>query len=252
MKCLIFLLLFVSDIAMASGYSDEEKAYIKSEWGIDVEEAESQLQNKENEYERIRSQIKDELNNQYTDMSDLAYRADRSMEVWIRLATFLLEKKGYRSEAQRINDDYLFKFRNQFSNAYVFGFGDHYWQPWSLWLEDVYQVLLEYLGETTLRLLHLDDIHWVNFSIPVSLQPAGDDRVDPIILWPKDLYVFETSENFAGPIAYWSVYAVCVGTTFGTAAAFACSPIGIVSETIVANRIAPPLAERIWDKNNPQ
>lgn len=251
MKTILLIALLISSVAQ--GYTEEELSFIKEEWGVDVQEESQNFSANESLNQNERERITSELEDPYRDYYLSAQRADRMVRAWVYLSSLLLKRKGYVFEAEKLLRDYQSNYSTFHTDNYFCGFPfggleDH--DPYSLWLEAAYQLLVAIVGLPTIELLHLDDIHELNYSIPVALQPGGDRRVDPIEEWLEDEYTEITSLYFAGPITYWSIYIVCTGATYGIGIAFICSPVGSFSETMMAEHLAPPVARRVHRRAN--
>lgn len=248
MRTIVATILILLSCA-AQAYTDEEKALISSEYGIDVDAV--PVADNKAENQRQEKLIADELEASDVDYYELASRMDRAMREWVRVSALLMERKGKAEWADQFIAEYHLKYSSFYTNLYFFGLeplGTH--EPMSLWVEAAYLAMCATLGMEIVIMLHLDDIHWLNYGLPVALQPGGDRRTDPITEWTEEEYVYETSKNVAGPITYWSIYLICTGMTSGIPGVFACSPIGVVSENLVANRLAPPIAKRIHRRAN--
>lgn len=246
MKLILFLCLLFS--VNANAMSDEDKQYIKDFLGIDIQEENLGDPLTQREIEQITERSGQDANDQYT----LSIRGDAAIKNWVRLVSFMLKRRGYDEEAEKLSSEYRMLYSTSIVNFY-FGvsdkLGDH--PPLSKWLALWYVIIEAKLGTRVCELLHLDDINILNYSVPVVFQPKGDERFPPIIAWGKEEYSLHFVP-FSGVVAYWTTYAVCVGATWGAGAiAFICTPIGDVAEKIMVKSIAPPLSDRVYDRFNP-
>jgi hypothetical protein len=198
-----------------------------------------------------RKEIIKDLKIALSDKVETAKKVDKVTENMIKLAVFSLKQKGYDQEAADIEQEYLDNYQN-YTYLYAIGsvgaIGDH--PPMWEWLDKVEKRLREKLGDFIMKVTRLEDLKTLNYGIPVVLQPGGDERFDPMVLFTKKDYS-EHFIPFSGVISYWITWGVCVGATFGAGAVtFICSPIGMLAERVVVTRVAPPLSDKIWDRAN--
>lgn len=191
-----------------------------------------------------RQDVDKEMERAMQQLDTYAARSDKSIERMIKFAAYLLDRKGYSQEADKLRAEY----DNFYTNAVYYTYlgvqpvdlGDH--KPLSQWLADWYEVLENALGPTVMNLTHLVDIKIMNYAIPVVFHPKG---------YLGDSWDMKEYRNhfvpFSGVVAYWATWATCVGLTWGAGAiTFICGPIAEVSKYIVVKKIAPPLSDRIY------
>ena len=174
-----------------------------------------------------------------------AKRADKSLDRMINFSTWLLERKGYKAEADQIRTQYQERYSRGIYNYYMgivpADLGDH--APLSEWLVTVYNKLESILGPTVMRITHLEDIKVFNYAIPVVFHPKGYNGDSWDMTEYRNHFV-----PFGGAVSYWVTWGICVGATWGTGAVFICAPIGEISKYIVIKKVAPPLSDWVYKK----
>lgn len=226
--------------------ADEQKQ-IKDQLGITLPAEKPPLALDETERKEVFYDVKQSL----LDRVETAKKVDKSVQNIVRLAVFTLRKKGFYDEAKRIDDEY-----NQSYTGYTYkhaigllqDIGDH--PPMWEWLDTLEKRLRELLGDFIMQVTRLEDLKTINYALPIVLHPDGDIRTNPPTMITKLDYK-QHFVPFSGVIAYWTAWGLCTGATWGMGAVvFICSPIGMVAERVVENKIAPDLSDKIWDRYN--
>lgn len=149
--------------------------------------------------------------------------------------------------------------------------GDHW--PASEWVAVRYRELEAVFGVEFMEFSHLRDIWVLNHGLPVVLEPEHDAR------WCEE-YEAEWTDGcgkeyerhlagtrwvrgddpgataylhggVAGVVTYWSVWAACEAATWGGGSFWVCSPAATLAQIAVERYVAPPLAARVWERQNP-
>jgi hypothetical protein len=166
----------------------------------------------------------------------LLERTHVSLNVLVRFGAFQLRRNGHSDEADKLLDEWQNKFSPMFLNPK--GLGDH--APLSDWLANWYVVMELLLGESFMKMTHLDDINIINFAIPVVFNPCDPE-------WDKPEYNLHFTP-LAGVLTYWVTWGVCVGATWGSGILFICTPIASAGEHIMITFFAPKISDRIYDR----
>ena len=193
-------------------------------------------------------------------LDTLATKTDESLNRMVKLASWVLKRKGYNTEAEQLQTQYAELYSHAVFNyamdIYPVDLGDH--APLSQWLADWYNKLEAKLSPEIMRYTKLEDIKILNYSIPVVFHPKGynGDSWDMVEYRnhfagtrTKFFYPMSEHDGIIGVIGYWSVWAVCVGATWGAGAiTFICSPIAEVSDFAIEKYVAPPVSDWIFCK----
>jgi hypothetical protein len=145
-----------------------------------------------------------------------------TLDVLIRTACKQLVVSGHSSEAQEILDGWESQWSHYVSRITPRDLGDH--APLSKWLSVIYIVLDTLLTTTVMENLHLDDIHILNYAIPVVFSPCDPE-------WDKREYKLHFVP-FAGVVTYWAVWAGCITLSQGATVSL-CTTIGSTSECLM-------------------
>jgi hypothetical protein len=159
-----------------------------------------------------------------------------SLNALVRFGAFQLRMHGHPEEADKLLDEWQSEFSPMFLNTK--GLGDH--EPLSDWLAIWYVTLELLLGETFMKMTHLDDINIINFAIPVVFNPCDPE-------WDKPEYNLHFTP-LAGVLTYWVAWGACVGATYGSGIIFICSAIGSAGEHIMVTFFAPKISDRIYER----
>ncbi len=160
--------------------------------------------------------------------------ATKALDGMIAEGTDRLRAKGHNAEADKIGQDWAYRYHDFLVQSY--DVGDH---AAIQWLYDVWHTLDSILGTNVMKMTHLDDLWEFAYTIPVVFNCL--DHVDS----PEYQKHFVM---FAGATSYWVAMGVCAGALFGTPYAIICSPVGDVCEKVMDRWIAPKISPKVWDK----
>lgn len=228
-------------------FNKDQQKQIKDELGVDIPAEKPPLKLDETERNEVILDVKTGL----LDRVETAKNVDKSLQTMVRLAAFTLRKKGFYDEAKRIEDEYG-QYYSQYTFNHVIGLvqdiGDH--PPMWEWLDQLEKSLRERLGDFVMQVTRLEDLRTFNYALPIVLHPEGDIRqIPPTIITKLDYK--QHFVPFAGALSYWTAWGVCTGATWGLGAVvFICSPIGMIAERVVEEKIAPEMSDKIWDRYN--
>jgi hypothetical protein len=170
--------------------------------------------------------------------------AQSALNKMVRTGTEALRLKGFAEDADRLQREW-----NQNYSLYLvtFGFfdvGDH--QPLNQWLADFVKQLRERLGDPVLKVLHLDDVDAMNYTIPVVFQPTGDRRNGD--KWDRMEYG-KHFVPFATIVTYWgSLYACKYIAQEHPGVKGYCGQIANILRNGMRNYVAIRLSNYIYDK----
>ena len=228
-------------------YTPQDQKQIKDELNVDIPVAKPPLKLDKTEQKEVVLDVKSSL----LDRVETAKKVDKSAQNIVRLAAFVLRKKGFHNEAVEIEQEFT-QFYKNYTYHYAIGalqdIGDH--PPMWEWLDKLEKKLRSMLGDFVMMVTRLEDLRTFNYAVPIVLHPDGDIRTDPVTLITKLDYK-EHFVPFAGALSYWTAWGVCTGATWGMGAVvFICSPIGMIAERVMEVRIAPDLSDKIWERYN--
>ena len=228
-------------------YSPQDQKGIKDELNVSIPNEKPPLSLEKLERKEVILGVKTAL----SDRVETAKKVDKSAQNMIRLAGFMLRKKGFYEKASEIETIYANTYQN-YTYMYALGgvqdIGDH--PPMWEWLDKLEKDLRNLLGDFIMRVTRLEDLRTFNYAIPIVMHPDGDTRTDPVTLITKLDYK-QHFVPFAGALGYWTAWGVCTGATWGLGAVvFICSPIGMIAERVIEQRIAPDMADKIWERYN--
>jgi hypothetical protein len=227
-------------------HSPTEIAQIKTELGINLPTENPLSKSLKSDRKELVMNVKSML----TDRLETAKKVDKATKNIVKLAVLILRRKGFTDKADEIEQEY--KVYNNFTYMYAIGafndIGDH--PPMWEWLDRLEKDLRERLGDFIMKATRLEDLRTFNYGLPIVLQPAGDERTNPATVISLDDYA-QHFIPFSGCLSYWTAWGICTGATWGIGAiVFICSPIGMITERIVVTKIAPDLANNIWNEAN--
>lgn len=177
-----------------------------------------------------------------SDPKEFSKLANLALRAIIKIGTKNLRAKGHRLEALRIERQWRWIDGTLTAIINNRNIGD--FEPISQWLSDVYDTFEENLGLEVCSILRLTDIKTLNYGLRVVCRPCNYGL--------NDFYEhFVADERYKGvaPVAsYWAVVLGCSIGTYSIGYFFICSPIGIVVEAGVKNKLAPWAAPIIYDK----
>lgn len=180
---------------------------------------------------------------------------DVTMERIVQRASDAFKEVGDAESASQIKFEYNSRFKNYYANKNKMRLneiGDHDYM--SEWAKKWHEKIHAKIGDRWCQMLHTHDLFILNYGIPVVRAPKEFDLAeyqDHFAGHMKSEWSF-VHHGVAGVVTYWAVEAACAAGTWGMGiVTFACSPIATAAEFVTDKRIAPPLAERIWNRNNP-
>jgi hypothetical protein len=184
-----------------------------------------------------------------------------------------LRAQGFGGDAEELEGEWV-AHRPAFAAAAAGALGDmgdH--DPASAWVATWYARVEARLGVTLCEFLHLRDVFVINFGWPVVTDPHADSTwcAETLAADPADDCGREYARHAAGtkwqrepdpqadrvehwglfPVAaYWVAFGACEGALWGSDGTFLCGPAATAVEIGTARYIAPPVAARIWTRNN--
>lgn len=181
-----------------------------------------------------------------------------------------LRAEGYAETAYELEGEWVIH-RKEFMASY--DMGDH--APAVQWIADWYAKVEEKLGVQICEMLHLRDVFVIDYGWPVVTHPDFDTVwcAQTIEDQPEDTCKAEHRRHAAGtkyqreddpyadPVqhfgvygvaAYWVSLAACEAALWGSDGTFLCGTAATAVEIGVTRFIAPPVADKIWDKRNPE
>lgn len=182
-----------------------------------------------------------------------AQYADEALENLLRRADSVLRAMGHSNVANEIATDYTLFYRGGFMRLFAGEkeIGDH--EPLADWIEKVHSKIEKSIGDFWCKFFHFHDLFILNYGLPVVWEPKKYQLPDYLDHFSGHLiggFIWD-HHGVAGVVSYWIVEGVCSVYTSGFGLiTFACSPIASYAEHITDKRIAPPIAERIWQRSN--
>ena len=167
-------------------------------------------------------------------------RIQKTYNTLVKFGVFRMKRKGYNAEPLQKQWDALYSNHFLSFELGVNSVEDH--DPALKWLNDFYLLLVDVIGESSVRSMHLDDINLLNRSVVTVFHPKGSDKVDY-----KDCFTRGTME----PAGYWATMLGCsLYVYLGTSpAVIVCGPIA--SGARIAFGIAgDPIGSAIWHSVN--
>lgn len=215
MKLVAFLIIAISTIA----YPIEDKLY--------KQQIEEQLV---------------EAGFEINDFYDLAVHANSSITNIVKLSAFKLRRKGYPETAQMI--EAIWRHYDGRLIDLALGSRDIGWfEPISDALALIYDLTESKLGYDVCHALRIDDLKTINFALRVAFRPCyyGFDE------YFKHMVVDPKYRGLLPVLSYWSIVIGCSYATYGIGYPFICSPAAYVIEKVVQNRIAPKVADKLYN-----
>ena len=176
---------------------------------------------------------------------------DEATENLLKKADVLLRAEGHNGLADEISDEFVAHYRNANVKAYlgIKEIGDH--PPVSEWLQTVHKKIHDAIGDFLCQWSHIHDVYILNHANVVFKPKMASDLKDY-----KDHFAghliwgwWWEHHGFAGVVTYWVIEGACIGASYGLGiVTFVCGPIATYAENVVDKRIAPPIAERIWNR----
>jgi len=182
---------------------------------------------------------------------DRAALIEETLDNLMGKITVVLMAEGHDKLAQDIAYEYE-QFYQKALTRHLLGFdeiGDH--PPMNEWLDNVHERIHEALGDFICQYFRFHDIYILNHGIPVVFRPAAYDLKDY-----KDHFAghliwgwYWEHHGVAGVVAFWLVDGACIAGSYGLGViTFVCTPIATLAQNVMDKHIAPPIAERIWQR----
>lgn len=177
--------------------------------------------------------------------------SDEAIDQMIITASVYLNAEGHQNLADDITFEYQIRYRGYYTRMFLEEkeIGDH--PAINSWLETVHERLHRALGDFICKGSHIHDVYILNHgNVVFKPQMANDfkdykDHFAGHLIWGW----FWDHHGFAGVVSYWLVNGLCTGGTSGMGLiTFVCGSIASLAENQVDERIAPPIARRIWDR----
>lgn len=171
----------------------------------------------------------------------LAVRANTALRAIVKVSVLNLYRKGYVYEAQKMDAEWKALDGKLIKAVQTRSIGD--FEPVSEWLAVAYELLELKLGLDMCETLRLTDIKTLNYCITVCFKPC--------VYGYSNFYEhFVTDERYKGlapVVSYWATVVTCDIALYGAGYFFVCSPIGMLVERAVKNRVAPWAAPKLYD-----
>jgi len=116
------------------------------------------------------------------------------------------------------------------------------YEPMSQWLRLRLNQIEAAIGTQLYNVLHLDDLQTINEGTPFALRLKKYMGENVPTMATYALYF----DPWAGVIAYWTTWGVCVAATWGGGVAFICTPAAMLAEKVVRDNLAPRWDDRIY------
>lgn len=171
---------------------------------------------------------------------NLPKRTDQAIDALIKVAVVDLRARGHDHEADEIEGAYFDRFEG-FLEIHAAGrgfldLGDH--KPLSDWLAGVTEILRLLLGDTVMKMTHLDDLRILNYAIPVVFSPCTPE-------WHDRLEYKKHFVPLSGVLAYWSLWVACK-VAGGWSIPMTCSAIGSLGENIMIYVFSGPISDAVF------
>jgi len=180
---------------------------------------------------------------QVNELEKLSVLSNTAIRAMVKIGTRNLRRKGFTKTARRIErqwrrlDGTIIQIARHERNI-----GD--FEPLSEWLDTTYETFEQVLGLEVCGILRLTDIKTFNYGLRVVFRPCvyGEEE------FSKHFIADERYKGVAPVASYWAVVLGCSIGTYSIGYFFICSPIGIVVEAAVKNKVAPWAAPKIYEK----
>ena len=152
-----------------------------------------------------------------------------ALDVMIRTSVALLNREGFRADADRIEAEW----NAHYVNLATLDLGDH--SPLSRWLVDVYDRTESRVGIKLMEVFYLTDMKVMNFAPPVVFRPESVDE-------PEYLKHFVP---LASAVTYWGSYAGC-SALLQFPVTLACGLVARVPRKLMEKEVAPRLGHETY------
>jgi hypothetical protein len=175
---------------------------------------------------------------------ELNTKTQNALNAMIAASNEALAERGFVEYAQTAQREWDQNFSMYFTMMRLDDIGDH--APMSAWLANYYEKTRDRLGDPVMRLLHLDDLYTINYTMPVVLHPKGDTKGQDH--W-NQLEYQRHFIPFASIVTYWGSFAACRAFAFRIVPLKNwCSAISMILRGAMKGMIAPKLSDYIYKK----
>jgi hypothetical protein len=174
----------------------------------------------------------------------LSTRTQEALNSVIEAANTALRENGYPLEADAFQMEWNGNFSTYFTSFQTDDLGDH--QPLNAWLDNYYKQAQDRLGDPVMKLLHLDDIFVLNYSIPVVFHPKGDVKGQDhwnALEYQRHFVPFATVTTFWGSLGACQLAAMKVAGVKRW-----CGSISTILRGVMKNTVAPKLSGVVYKK----
>lgn len=191
--------------------------------------------------QQIEQQLKEsgfEINTYY----DLARLSNDAITNIVKLSALKLKRAGHKETADEIEAIWRY-YNGRIIDLAVFNRDIGWFEPISDALALIYDLTEQRLGFDVCHALRIDDLKTINFGLRVAFRPCyyGHDE------YLKHLAKDPKYRALLPVLSYWTVVIGCSYATYGIGYPFICSPAAYVIEKVVQNRIAPKVADKLYN-----
>lgn len=183
-----------------------------------------------------------------------AARTNRVLRGIFKIAVMNLKRYGFDDEARDIQQGWR-EHDGELQRIVAYGYRDiGDFKPLSDWLASAYDKIESKLGYQLCMTLKLSAIKSYNYGIPVFFQMCRYGETEAIHHGCGDSHLPSTPPNlhpYEGIVdltAYFSVLIGCEIGTYGAGTFWICSPLAMLTEWVVDNKLCEPLTGFIFDK----
>jgi hypothetical protein len=171
-------------------------------------------------------------------------KTQSALNAMVAASNEALAEHGFVEDAQTAQREWDQDFSASLTAMQLYNIGDH--APMSAWLSNFYDKTRDRLGDPVMKLLHLDDLYTINYTMPVVFHPKGDTKGQDH--W-NQLEYQRHFIPFASIITYWGSFAACRAVAFRvTPIKRWCSSISMILRGAMKGMIAPKLSNYIYKK----
>lgn len=194
----------------------------------------------------ITASVADEMEN---DRRATMLRLDIALKRLLTRADGVLRATGHDALADEIKTEYEASYVGFYSRYNEMG--DY--EPIAEWMVVTHEKIHAAVGDFLCKYFRFHDLFVLAYAPTVVFHPKEfplDEFKDHLAGHMTSRWTMKHT-GLAGMVTWWAVEVVCSGATSGVGIAmFVCGPISSVAELVMNNRIAPPMAERIWKRQN--
>ena len=171
----------------------------------------------------------------------LATRSNLAIRAIVKVAVLNLYRNNHIYEAQKMDAEWKALDGKLVKAVETRNIGD--FKPISDWLALAYEILEIKLGLSVCETLRLTDLKTLNFCLPVCFKPCFYGYNNFYDHFVAD----ERYKGLAPVISYWATLITCDIASYNIGYFFVCSPVALVVERAVKNRVAPWAAPKLYD-----